>query len=191
MAAAAKAAGGYPVIGIEGVPLRMAMAKDFGVDVVIDMNEYPTPEARLEQVLGLTGGLGADVVLEMAGVPSAFAEALQLVRQGGRVVEFGHFTDVGTVPINPQHIVNKEVDLLGVFAYQNSQIGTALNLLRNTHDRFPYERLITHRFPVEKAVDALRAGRDKACVKGMIVPGMSSSSEPSLADGEASAVSGS
>jgi len=191
VAAAAKAAGAYPVIGIEGVPLRIGMAKDFGVDVVVDMNEHSTPEARLEQVLGLTSGLGADVVLEMAGVPSAFAEALQLVRQGGRVVEFGHFTDVGTVPINPQHIVNKEVDLLGVFAYQNSQIGTALKLLRNTHDRFPYERLITHRFPVEKAVDALRAGRDKACVKGMIVPGMSSSAEPSLAGSEASATSGS
>ena len=173
VAAAAKAAGAYPVIGIEGVPLRVDMAKDFGVDVVLDMREFTTAEARVEEVFRLTNGLGADVVLEMAGVPVAFAEALQLVRQGGRLVEFGHFTDVGTVPINPQHIVNKEVDILGVFAYQNSQIGTALNVLRSTKDRFPYERLITHRFPVEKAVDALEAGREKTCVKSMIVPGFS------------------
>ena len=172
-AAAAKAAGASPVIGIESVPLRMSMARDFGVDVVIDMAEMSTPEERLAAVLKLTHGLGADVVLEMAGVPAAFAESLQLVRQGGRIVEFGHFTDVGTVAVNPQHIVNKEVDILGVFAYQNSQIATALNVLTDTRDRFPYERLITHRFPVEQAVDALNAGRDKTCVKSMIVPGMS------------------
>jgi L-iditol 2-dehydrogenase len=189
-AAAAKAAGAYPVIGIEAVPLRIGMAKDFGVDVVIDMSEYPTAEARLQEVLALTSGLGADVVLEMAGVPAAFAEALQLVRQGGKVVEFGHFTDVGTVPINPQHIVNKEVDILGVFAYQNSQIGTALNLLSNTRDRFPYERLITHRFPVSKAVDALNAAREKTCVKSMIVPAMSESDEATATAGATNVASG-
>ena len=173
VAAAAKAAGMYPVIGIDGVPLRCDMAKDFGVDVLLDMREFTTPEARLEEVRRLTRGLGADVVLEMAGVPAAFAESLDLVRQGGRIVEFGHFTDVGTVPVNPQHLVNKEVDLLGVFAYQNSQIGTALTALLSTNDRFPYEKLITHRFPVERAVDALEAGRQKTCVKSMIVPGLS------------------
>jgi threonine dehydrogenase-like Zn-dependent dehydrogenase len=170
-AAAAKAAGAYPVIGIEGIPLRMEMAKKFGVDVIIDLNKFTTPEERVEEVKRLTRGVGPDVVLEMAGVPQAFAESIMLVRPGGKVVEFGHFTDVGTVPINPQHIVNKDLDILGVFAYPNSQIAISLALMESTKDRFPYHELITHRFPVEKAEEALKAGRNKACVKSMIVPG--------------------
>lgn len=170
-AAAAKAAGAYPVIGIEGVGARIEMAKKFGVDQIIDLNDHATPESREKEVKKATRGLGADVVLEMAGIPAVFGESLSLVRAGGKIVEFGHFTDVGTVPVNPQHIVNKEVDILGVFAYPNSQIAIALNLLDQTRDRFPYHELITNRYPVEDVVEAMHAGLNKTCVKSMIVPG--------------------
>lgn len=170
-AAAAKAAGAYPVIGIEGVPLRMEMAKKFGVDVIIDLAKFPTAEEKVQEVKKLTNGIGPDVVLEMAGVPNVFAESIMLARPGGKVVEFGHFTDVGTDAINPQHIVNKDLEIYGVFAYPNSQIATSLTLMQQTKDRFPYHELITHRFPVEKSVEALKAGRDRTCVKSMIVPG--------------------
>jgi L-iditol 2-dehydrogenase len=168
-AADAKACGAYPVIGIEGNVSRLKLAKKFGVDYVIDINEHKTAEERVVKVRELTLGLGADVVLEMAGVPAVFAEAIQLVRAGGKVVEFGHFSNVGTVPINPQDIVNKDLDIHGVFAYPNTQINIALRLLQYTKDRFPYKELITHRFDVEHAEDAVKAGRDKTCVKAMIV----------------------
>ncbi len=168
-AAYAKAAGAYPVIGIEGNPTRISYAKKFGCDIVIDMNEYPTAEERVAKVKELTRGLGADVVLEMAGVPAAFAESMQLVRCGGKLVEFGHFSNVGTTPLNPQDIVNKDLDIHGVFAYPNTQIGVALNFLHNFADRFPFHELITHRFNVQDTEKAILAGRDKTCVKAMIV----------------------
>ena len=106
----------------------------------------------------------------MAGIPAAFAESLQLVRPGGKVVEFGHFTDVGTVPINPQHIVNKDVDILGVFAYGNAQIATSLALLESTTDRFPYGELITHKFSVDDVKTAIEASRNKSCIKSVVTP---------------------
>lgn len=168
-AAYAKAAGAYPVIGIESNPTRISYAKKFGCDIVIDMNEYKTAEEREAYVKELTNGLGADVVLEMAGVPAAFAESLQLVRCGGKLIEFGHFSNVGTIPINPQIIVNKDLDIHGVFAYPNTQIGRSLKFLHNFSDRFPFHELITHRFSVEDAEKAVLAGRDKTCVKAMIV----------------------
>lgn len=168
-AACAKACGAYPVIGIESNPIRIAHAKTFGCDVVIDMNEYKTALERTSKVKELTGGLGGDVVFEMAGVPAAFSESLMLVRAGGKVIEFGHFSNVGTTPLNPQDIVNKDLDIHGVFAYPNSQIGIALNMLQHTKDRFPYKTLITHRFSVEQAEDAIRIGSEKSCVKAMII----------------------
>jgi len=167
-AATAKEAGAYPVIGIESVPIRKELAKDFGVDVLIDLTET-TPEERLEMVKDLTGGRGADVVLEMAGVPAAFGESLQLVRAGGKVVEFGHFSDVGTVPVNPQLIVNKDLDIHGVFAYPNTQIARSLHMLEHTKDRFPYKKLITHRFRIDEAKEAILASHDKHCVKAMLI----------------------
>lgn len=168
-AAAAKASGAYPVIGIESIPTRIEFSKKFGVDYMIDMNIFTTPEARKAEVYRLTNNLGPDVVLEMAGVPAAFGESLQLVRPGGKIVEFGHFSDVGTVPINAQHIVNKDVDIHGVFAYPNSTIATSLNLLESTKDRFPYQQLITQRFKLDDAKQAVLAGRNKTCVKAMII----------------------
>lgn len=169
-AAAAKTAGAYPVIGIENVSSRIEMGKKFGCDHIIDMKVYKTSAEREERVKELTNGLGADVVLEMAGVPQAFEESIMLVRPGGKIIEFGHFSDVGCASINAQHIVNKDLDICGVFAYPNSQIGIALDLLNTTKERFPYNELITHRFSVEDAEKALLASKDKSCVKSMIVP---------------------
>ncbi len=168
-AAYAKACGAYPVIGIDANETRLAYAKKFGVDIVVDMKQYQTVEERLELVRKNTFGLGSDVVLEMAGVPSAFAESLELVRAGGKVVEFGHFSNVGTTPLNPQDIVNKDLDIHGVFAYPNTQIDISLRALQYTKDRFPYKELITHRFSVDQTEEAIRTGRDKTCVKAMIV----------------------
>ena len=119
----------------------------------------------------MTRGLGADVVVEVVGLPPAFAESLRLVRKGGRVVEFGHFTDNGTMALNPQQIVNLDVDILGSYAYPNAQLGTSLAFLSRYSGTYPFEDLVTHTFAVEDTEQAIKASRDKVCVKAMVVSG--------------------
>jgi L-iditol 2-dehydrogenase len=167
--AAARAMGASPVIGIDRIPMRLDAARRFGFDEVLAMEELPEVEDRVRAVRGMTRGIGADVVVEMVGLPPAFAESLRLVRKGGRVVEFGHFTDNGTMALNPQHIVNLDADILGSYAYPNSQIGTSLALLARYADVYPFEDLITHTFRVEETEAAILASRDKQCVKAMVV----------------------
>lgn len=167
--AAARAMGGSPVIGIDRIPMRMEMAGRFGFDEVLSLEELPDVEDRVRAVRSMTRGLGADVVVEVVGLPAAFAESLRLVRKGGRIVEFGHFTDNGTMPLNPQHIVNLDVDILGSYAYPNSQIGTSLAFLSRYMDAYPFEDLVTHTFGVEATEQAIQASRDKLCVKAMVV----------------------
>jgi L-iditol 2-dehydrogenase len=167
--AAARAMGASPVIGIDRIPMRMDMAKRFGFDEILSLEELPEVDDRAAAVRSLTRGLGADVVVEIVGLPPAFAESLRLVRKGGTIVEFGHFTDNGTVPINPQDIVNLDVDILGSYAYPNSQIGTSLALLSRYADVYPFEDLVTHTFGVEDTEHAIEASRDKLCVKAMVV----------------------
>ncbi|MGQ0668866.1 MAG: zinc-dependent alcohol dehydrogenase [Actinomycetota bacterium] len=167
--AAARAMGGSPVIGIDRIPMRMEMAGRFGFDEVLSLEELPDVEDRVRAVRSMTRGLGADVVVEVVGLPAAFAESLRLVRRGGRIVEFGHFTDNGTMPLNPQHIVNLDVDILGSYAYPNSQIGTSLAFLSRYSDAYPFEDLVTHTFGVHATELAIQASRDKLCVKAMVV----------------------
>lgn len=167
--AAARAMGAQPVIGIDRIPIRIQMARRFGFDEVLSLEELPDVEDRVRAVRSMTRGLGADVVVEVVGLPAAFAESLRLVRKGGRIVEFGHFTDNGTTPLNPQHIVNLDVDILGSYAYPNSQIGTSLAFLSRYADVYPFEDLVTHTFRVEATEQAIQASRDKLCVKAMVV----------------------
>ncbi len=169
--AAARAMGAGPVIGIDRIPMRMEMARRFGFDVVLSIDELHSVEDRVRAVRNLTRGLGADVVVEMVGLPPAFAEGIELVRKGGTLVEFGHFSDTGTVPINPQRVVYQDVNILGSYAYPNAQIQTSLFFLDRYADRYPFEELVTHTFPLEATQQAIEASRDKACVKAMVVPG--------------------
>jgi len=167
--AAARAMGASPVIGIDRIPMRMDMAKRFGFDEILSLEDLPDLEDRVAAVRSMTRGLGADVVVEVVGLPKAFAESLRLVRRGGRIVEFGHFTDNGTMALNPQQIVNLDVDILGSYAYPNSQIGTSLAFLSRYADVYPFEDLVTHTFPVAQTDEAIHASRDKLCVKAMVV----------------------
>ncbi|OLD48343.1 MAG: L-threonine 3-dehydrogenase, partial [Gemmatimonadetes bacterium 13_1_40CM_2_60_3] len=78
-----KAAGASRVIATDINDTRLALAKNMGADDAV----HPEEAARV--VKDATGGLGADVVLEMSGVPAAIHQAFALVRVGGRVQMLG------------------------------------------------------------------------------------------------------
>ena len=91
----AKGMGARRVIGIDPDPSRRAMALELGADHVLapamppaDAPWAPDPHLR-EAVRDLTDGVGADVVLEMAGFETSVNNAVQTVRRGGQVVLFG------------------------------------------------------------------------------------------------------
>ena len=91
----ARGMGASRVIGIEPDPKHAEMARALGCEVVLApaMPPADAPHAAdpdlIARVRALTGGVGADVVMEMAGFNSALNNAIQLVRRGGHVVLFG------------------------------------------------------------------------------------------------------
>jgi alcohol dehydrogenase len=72
------------VVAVDPSPARREAAKQFGADVVLD----PAEDVEA-QVRALTGGLGADVVMEAVGLPETFELATMLVRPGGHVANIG------------------------------------------------------------------------------------------------------
>jgi alcohol dehydrogenase len=73
------------LVAIDLVESRLDSARRFGADMTIN-NASEDPVAR---VMGLTGGLGADVAFEAVGVPQTFELATELIRPGGRVANIG------------------------------------------------------------------------------------------------------
>jgi len=83
--AVARAVGAAQVFAIEVNEHRRKLAAAMKADVVLD----PTQQDVRQVVAERTGGLGVDVVLEMAGHPSAIRTAFDIVRRGGRISLLG------------------------------------------------------------------------------------------------------
>jgi threonine dehydrogenase-like Zn-dependent dehydrogenase len=158
--ATAKIAGAGKIMVVDMINERLKMAEKLGADHVIDMREYGTSEERVAEVQRLTNGLGADVVVECVGVPVAVPEGIDMTRRGGKFVEVGHYTDPGTVPVNPHTICFKDMDILGSWTYPPTQFGTVLELMRQSMDRFPLDEVVTKVYSVsetQKAIDDIKA----------------------------------
>jgi L-iditol 2-dehydrogenase len=168
--ATAKIAGAGEVVGIDMVDDRMAIAERLGADQLIDMRSLDSQEKRVAEVERLTNGLGADVVVECAGVPAAVPEGIAMTRRGGRFVEVGHYTDPGNVEVNPHIICMKDMDILGSWAYPPTQFDTALQTLLRGMDTLPLAEIITHRFKVSDAEKAISTVKSRKGIKMAIIP---------------------
>ncbi len=167
--AVAKARGAR-VIAIDGVDLRLQRAKAFGADELVDMREYSTADARVRRIRELTKGVGPDVVLEVAGIPDAFLEAINIVRNGGRVLELGNISPGLTVAIPPSFITFKSISIIGVATYNPHYLLKSLNFLSEHIDKYPYHELVDAVFPLERAAEAMDKSDRKEITRAAVEP---------------------
>ena len=167
MAAMVARAAGAREVAIIGTPgdleLRFPAARALGFETLINIGEADPVEAVME----LTGGLGADTVVECSGSPKAIPITCDLVRKMGRICIIG-LTG------------NREVTLpWDRFAFKVAEMTFNLSTAYEAWDRtidlicrggVPAERLITHRAPLDEwervfdEIEALKA------LKGVLVP---------------------
>ena len=167
--ALAALSGAGEIIAIGGPAPRLDFAKRMGATTTIDLG-LP-PEERLAMVRRLTHGRGVDVVIEAAGQPIAVAQALDLVRDGGRVVVVGQYTDHGPVPIHPHWQINrKHVEIRGCWGSDYSHFHRAVELAARFQDRVPWREMVSARYPLEQAGAALAAVEAQSVLKALIVP---------------------
>ncbi len=168
--AVAKSAGAARVIVIGGPKHRLEMAKRFGADATIDLDELREPAARIEAARQLAGGYGADAVLECVGHPSAVVEGMEMCREGGKYLVLGHYCDAGPVPFNPHVITRKQLQVFGSWSSEPRHLKAALEFLGATREAFPFAAMVTHRFALEQANEALAATASWRSAKSVIVP---------------------
>jgi threonine dehydrogenase-like Zn-dependent dehydrogenase len=168
--AVAKSSGASLIIVIGGPAQRLEMAQIFGADHTINIEELTEPAERLAHVKQLTGGYGADAVIECVGAPSVVTEGFEMCRDGGKYLVLGHYGDAGAALINPHVITRKQLTVYGSWASEPRHMAMAIEFLRKQGEPFPFDQLITHRFPLEQAFEALQMTEKWASGKSVIVP---------------------
>lgn len=114
---------------------RLAHASAFGVDLTIDVASED-PGAALKRA---TGGL-ADVVVDVtAKAPAAFAQGIGLARPGGTMVVAGTRGGGGAPGFEPDHVVYKELQVIGSLGVDYPAYQAAIDLLQTR--RWPFEDL--------------------------------------------------
>ena len=109
--------GASKVIVIDGQKPRLELAKQCGATHTIDINEYDTPESRIERVFELTDGIGADKVIEVVGFPAVVEEGLKMVRMRGTYLEVGHISPNSFASIDMQEMVSNQIRFYGIQHY--------------------------------------------------------------------------
>jgi threonine dehydrogenase-like Zn-dependent dehydrogenase len=153
----ARYGGAAKTIVIGGPPSRLELAKQFGADVVIDIAEVKDPEERIRLVKEETmGKRGADIVFECAGIPATIPEGLSMLRDSGRYVELGHFTNVGPIGINPHlQLMQKNADLFACWGGEIEFFIQGLPFLEKRE--YPYEKIVDPVIPMGRAKEAVEA----------------------------------
>ena len=150
---AARAAGADTIIvtGLTRDHRKLELAKEFGADHVIDIEQ----ENARKRVKELTDGRGADVVVEVSSnATEPIAEALHYVAAGGRIVLAGVKGFKPVPDFVSDLIVVKEIKILGAFGVTRRSYDSAIRLIES--GRVPLERMHTHDFALEDAEEAIR-----------------------------------
>jgi threonine dehydrogenase-like Zn-dependent dehydrogenase len=168
--AVAREMGAGKVIVIDSIPDRLELARRFGADEIIDLEHLPDADARVARVLELTDGWGADVVAELVGHPRVCAEGLRMVGRTGRYLEIGNINPGLTYELDPSTLVFGNRSILGMVYYEAEHLQQALELLARTRDRYPWDRVVSHTFPLDQINAAFAEADQGRVTRAAIVP---------------------
>ena len=164
----AKTLGAGKVIVTEVNPVRLALARRMGADLVIDpKQEGANTAARIRQEVG---GHGVDVVVEMSGHPSSLRLAFEALRPGGRVSLLGLFSQ--EVPLDFDNaVIFRAARIHGIFGRRMFDTWyTVKGLLANPTIRDRMAQNITHRVPIAELPRAMELLRTNQAAKVSLTP---------------------
>jgi L-iditol 2-dehydrogenase len=143
---------------------RLKIASSLGADVVVDAQK----QDQLSCVRELTGGLGADKVIEAVGLPQTWELAFQMTRKAGTTLFFGGCPSGAKVSLETERIHYEDLTLKGIFHHTPASVLKAYRLISS--GRFNGKPLITERAPLSGVEAALLKMSRGECIKTAIIP---------------------
>jgi L-iditol 2-dehydrogenase len=163
---AVAAAAGARVYCIGHHDFRLKAAKEVGAIEVFNRKE----KDPREDILRLTGGIGADIVMEtVGGHAKTIQQGIELARRGGVIAILGVFTSPQEIDMNSFAL--SEIDLIGVSSYSSwgsdSEFAMALDLIST--GKINVKPFVTHRFPLQEINTAFETSVDRKSTKAIKV----------------------
>jgi len=145
---------------------RVELATRLGINHAFNSGKLDAKE----HVMELTEGRGADVVMVAVASTDAVHQATGLVRNGGKICVFGDFRDVPqpNLSLDLKLVLSDNTDLLGSWGCSTQNYRVAFDLV--TSGRVEVLEMITHTYPLDRFMDALKAFLNKECVKTVLRP---------------------
>lgn len=140
---------GGRAIATDLIPTRLEKALNLGAEAAFDARNPDLPA----KIQALTGGMGVDTCLLAVPSEKAFFQALDCTRKGGKILFFAEFPDEVEIPINPNILYRREIDLMG--SYSSSYRVQALATDIVFKKRIDVDALVSDRYPLKDLAAAV------------------------------------
>lgn len=151
-------------MGIDIDENRVDFAKKFGFDFALN----PNKENITEEILNITKGIGADLVILTAVNEKILNQSLSYIRDGGKILIFAGAIKKEIAKININELYRREISIIGSYSSSPKHLSQALKLISSKV--IDVKNLITYIFPLKKIGKAVELIINRKAYKVIIKP---------------------
>ena len=140
---------GAKAIATDLIPARIEKALEVGAEAAFDARDADLPA----KIQALTNGMGVDTTLLAVPSDKAFFQALNCTRKGGKILFFAEFPDEVEIPLNPNILYRREIDLMGSYSSSYRVQALAADIVFNK--RINVDALVSDRYPLQNLAAAV------------------------------------
>jgi len=168
-AALARHCGCRRIIMADVMENRLDFVKQFGTTDTINSKDRSDDEV-IGMVKDLTGGFGADVVMELAGFPPLLPLGLKCLRTGGRLVEIGNAFAGANFNCDASDIVFKRLTIKGIHNYDTIHLQKGVDFLQMARKLFPFEKIVGERVSLDEINTGLKIAESGRTIRVAVKP---------------------
>jgi len=157
------------VIVTDILDARLVAVRNFGATHTINTSGMDNGEI-VRAVFDLTGGKGADVAMEAAGVPALIPLGLSCLRIGGRYVVAGTAFPAANFTLDAGDLVFRMLTIKGVHNYDTRHLQMGIDLLSRIHGKYPFQTIVSHRVSLENINEGLRRAATGEAIRIAVLP---------------------
>jgi D-arabinose 1-dehydrogenase-like Zn-dependent alcohol dehydrogenase len=147
--------GARHIIVLDRQPGRLELARQMGAAHTVNIDELPDPADRAARIRELTGGCGADLVMELVGHPSLMEEGIGMLASGGTFVQVGLTLSDAEAKISPVSLLRGKT-IMGSIMYRPRVLAMLLDILSRTDGEIPpFDLIVSRTYPLTEINEAL------------------------------------
>jgi L-iditol 2-dehydrogenase len=140
---------GGRAIATDLIPSRLEKALSVGAEAAFNARDSDLPA----KIAALTEGMGVDTAILAVPSDKAFFQALDCTRKGGKILFFAEFPDELEIPINPNVLYRREIDLMGSYSSSFKVQSLAADIV--FRKRIDVDALVSDRYPLSDLAAAV------------------------------------